>query len=464
MEEKIPAAGAAPRENKMGVLPVGKLLATMAVPMMISMLFQAFYNIVDSIFVARLSQDAMNAVSLAFPLQMLVISVAGGTGVGMNALLSRSLGEKRQDLADRTANTGIFLSLCSCVVFAVIGVCLGRPFFLLQTQNQAIVDYGTAYIGICLGLSVACFSQFCLERLLQSTGRTGLAMITQIVGAVTNIVLDPILIFGLLGAPRLEVAGAAVATVSGQFLAAGLALILNLKCNPEIHIRAKDIRLDKHIAAEIYKIGVPSIIMQSIGSVMTFTMNRILISFTEAATAVFGAYFKLQSFIFMPVFGLNNGMVPIVSYNFGAARPERVKKTIRLTIIVAVCIMTAGCVTLELIPEVLLGLFSPSEEMLSIGIPALRIIGVHFPVAGFCIIAGSVFQAIGNPVYSLVTSVCRQLVVLLPAAWLLAQTGNLTLVWFAFPIAEVMSLILSSIFLRRTMRSAEARMLAIQNR
>ena len=462
MEEKIPSGAPAPGENKMGVLPVGKLLTTMAVPMMISMLFQAFYNIVDSIFVARLSQDAMNAVSLAFPLQMLVISVAGGTGVGMNALLSRALGQKRQDLADRAANTGIFLSLCSCVVFALIGVFLGRPFFELQTQNQAIVDYGSAYIGICLGLSVACFSQFCLERLLQSTGRTGLAMTTQIIGALTNIALDPILIFGLLGAPRMEVAGAAVATVSGQALAAVLALILNIKCNPDVHIRLKEIRPDKQMIRDIYKIGVPSIIMQSIGSVMTFTMNRILISFTEAATAVFGAYFKLQSFIFMPVFGLNNGMVPIVSYNFGAARPERVKKTIKLTITIAVCIMTAGLILFETIPGALLGLFSPSEEMMSIGMAALRIIGIHFPVAGFCIIAGSVFQAIGNPVYSLICSVCRQLVVLLPAAWLLAQTGNLTLVWFAFPIAEVMSLIMSLIFLRKTMHSADARMLAMQ--
>ena len=455
MEQNTPAAGAAPRENKMGVLPEGKLLATMAVPMMISMLFQALYNIVDSVFVAKLSQDAMNAVSLAFPLQTLVIAVAGGTGVGMNALLSRSLGEKKQEMADRAANTGIFLNLCSCVVFALIGVLLGRPFFELQTQNQVIVDYGASYIAICLGLSVACFSQFCMERLLQSTGRTSLSMITQIIGAVTNIILDPILIFGLLGAPRLEVAGAAVATVAGQTLAAVAALILNLKCNPDIHIRAKEIRLDKHIAGEIYKIGIPSIIMQAIGSIMTFTMNRILISFTEAATAVFGAYFKLQSFIFMPVFGLNNGMVPIVSYNFGAARPKRVRKTIKLTVTVAICIMTVGCVLFETIPGVLLGLFSPSEEMLSIGIPALRIIGIHFPVAGFCIIAGSVFQAIGNPLYSLLCSVCRQLVVLLPAAWLLAKTGRLELVWLSFLIAEVFSLALSLIFLRLTLRRAE---------
>lgn len=464
MGNRTPAAGAAPQENKMGVLPVGKLLAGMAVPMMISMLFQALYNVVDSVFVAMLSQDAMNAVSLAFPLQTLVIAVASGTGVGMNALLSRSLGEKRQEMADRAANTGIFLYLCSFVAFALIGVLVGRPFFELQTENQAIIDYGADYITICLGCSLGCFCQFCLERLLQSTGRTGLSMITQIIGAVTNIILDPILIFGLFGAPRMEVAGAAVATVAGQFLAAIVALILNLKCNPDVHIRLKEIRLDKHIAKEIYQIGIPSIIMQSIGSIMTFTMNRILISFTEAATAVFGAYFKLQSFVFMPVFGLNNGMVPIVSYNFGAAKPERVKKTIKLTITVAVCIMTIGAILFEMIPHVLLGFFSPSEEMLSIGTIALRIIGIHFPLAGFCIIAGSVCQAIGNPVYSLINAVCRQLVVLLPAAWLLAQTGNLTMVWFAFPIAELMSLLLSSVFLRRTLHNANAYMLAAQER
>ena len=462
MEEKNPAAGAVPAENKMGVMTEGKLLASMAVPMMISMLFQALYNIVDSVFVAMLSQDAMNAVSLAFPLQTLVIAVAGGTGVGMNALLSRSLGEKKFDMADRAANTGIFLNLCSAVVFALIGIFLGRPFFALQTQNQVIVDYGADYIAVCLGLSVAVFMQVCMERLLQSTGRTSLSMVTQIIGAVTNIVLDPILIFGLFGAPRLEVAGAAIATVIGQCLATTTGIILNVKCNPEIHIRAREIRLDKHIAKEIYKIGVPSIIMQSIGSIMTFTMNRILISFTEAATAVFGAYFKLQSFIFMPVFGLNNGMVPIVSYNFGAARPERVKKTIKLSVIVAISIMSVGFLLFESVPQVLLGLFSPSEEMLAIGVPALRIIGFHFPIAGFCIIAGSVFQAIGNPVHSLINAVCRQLVVLLPVAWLLAQSGNLNLVWFAFPIAELMSLLLCSVFLRKTMRTADARMLAVQ--
>ena len=456
MDKKHPAP--APGENKMGVLPVGKLLAGMAVPMMISMLFQALYNVVDSIFVARISQDALNAVSLAFPLQSLMIALGGGTGVGMNALLSRSLGEKKQEAADQAANTGIFLFLCSALIFAAIGLTVAKPFFLAQTKNMAIVEYGVEYTYICLGLSVGIFSQFCFERLLQSTGRTTLSMATQLTGAIINIVLDPILIFGLFGFPRMEVAGAALATVIGQIVAAGVAVVLNVKFNHDIHISLRKIRWHGRTAREIYRVGIPSIIMQSIGSIMTFSLNRILISFTEAATAVFGAYFKLQSFIFMPVFGLNNGMVPIVSYNFGAAREDRVKRAIKLTVCTAICIMTVGTILFETIPGALLGFFSPSEEMLAIGQPALRIIGLHLPLAGFCIIAGSVCQAIGNPVYSLINSVCRQIVVLIPVAWLLAQTGNLTLVWFAFPIAELMSLLMSAIFLRKTMNAATARM------
>nr|WP_298032947.1 MATE family efflux transporter [uncultured Dysosmobacter sp.] len=453
-----PAPGTPPRENKMGVMPIAPLLAGMAIPMMISMLVQALYNVVDSVFVAKISQDALNAVSLAFPLQNLMIAVGGGTAVGINALLSRSLGEKRQDMADKAANTGIFLSLCSAAVFAVLILLLAKPFFLAQTKNPVIVAYGTAYARICLGLSVGIFSQFCFERLLQSTGRTTLAMATQLIGALINIVMDPILIFGLLGFPRLEVAGAAWATVLGQIVAATLAVLLNVKCNPDVHIRLRDIRLHRDAAREIYRVGLPSIIMQSIGSVMTFGMNKILISFTEAATAVFGAYFKLQSFIFMPVFGLNNGMVPIVSYNYGAARLDRVKKAIKLTICTAVCIMTLGFAVFQLAPEFLLGFFSPSEEMLAIGPTALRLICLPFPMAGFCIIAGSVCQAIGNPFYSLIISVGRQLVVLLPAAWLLAQTGRLELVWLSFLIAEFASLILSITFLRRTLKAAQKRL------
>lgn len=453
MENKTPA----PQENKMGILPVGKLLAGMAVPMMISMLVQALYNVVDSVFVAMISQDALNAVSLAFPLQNLMIAFGGGTAVGINALLSRSLGEKRQDMADRAANTGIFLSLCNFALFAVVGLLFARPFFLAQTANPAIVDAGSAYAKICLGCSIGIFSQFCFERLLQSTGRTTLSMCTQLVGAVINIILDPILIFGLLGAPRLEVAGAALATVIGQVIAALLGLALNLKKNHDIHIRLRSIRWDRPVAGEIYRVGLPSIIMQSIGSIMTFGLNKILISFTEAATAVFGAYFKLQSFVFMPVFGLNNGMVPIVAYNYGAARLDRVKRTVKLTICTAVAIMTLGFAAFQLIPGTLLSFFNASEEMLSIGKVALRIISCSFPLAGFAIIAGSVCQAIGNPFYSLIVSICRQLVVLLPAAWLLAQTGRLELVWTSFLIAEVASLVFSAVFLRRTMRAVAER-------
>ena len=461
MNDRTSAAGAAPQENKMGVMPVGRLLAGMAVPMMISMLVQALYNVVDSVFVSRISEDAFNAVSLAFPLQSLMIAVGAGTAVGINALLSRSLGEKKQDMADRAAGTGIFLSLCSAVVFALIGIFLSRPFFLAQAKSvPEIVEMGTSYIRICLGLSVGLFCQFCFERLLQSTGRTTLAMITQLAGAVTNIVLDPIFIFGLLGMPKLGVAGAAVATVLGQFVGAILAIILNLKCNPDVHIRSRLIRPDKQAVQEIYRVGIPSIVMQSIGSIMTFGMNKILFVFTPTATAVFGAYFKIQSFIFMPIFGLNNGMVPIISYNFGAARPERVWKTVRLTIFTAVSIMFLGFLAFQTIPATLLSLFDASAEMTAIGIPALRIISISFLLAGFCIIAGSVCQAIGNPMYSMVVSVCRQLVVLLPAAWLLAQTGRLELVWWSFPIAEIASVTLSTIFLRRTVRSANARMKA----
>ncbi len=446
------------RENKMGTMPVGKLLVSMATPMMVSMLVQAFYNVVDSVFVSQLGEDALNAVSLAFPLQQLMIAVCGGTAVGMNAMLSRSLGAKQFERANKIANTGVFLFLCSSVVFTLIGIFLSKPFFLAQTDVEQIVDYGTDYASVCLGASVGICSQFCFEKLLQSTGKTTHSMIAQLIGAVINIILDPILIFGLLGLPKLEVLGAAIATVAGQIVAAVVAIVFNIRCNKEIHITTRLIRWDKEIVKTIYKIGVPSIIMQSIGSIMTFTLNRILITFTTTATAVFGSYFKLQSFVFMPIFGLNNGMVPIIAYNYGAKKYDRVKKTITLSIIYAVTIMFIGVLSFELIPHVLLSFFNASAEMLEIGVPALRIIGTHLLLAGFCIIAGSVCQAIGKPVYSLIVSVCRQLVVLLPSAWLLAQTGRLELVWFAFPIAECVSFVLSVIFLSKTMRRAKEKM------
>lgn len=443
------------QENKMGVLPVGRLLFGMAAPIMISMLVQAFYNVVDSIFVSRLSENALSAVSLAFPLQNLMIAVGGGTAMGMNALLARSLGAKKQNDADRAANTGVFLALMSFVIFAVVGALGARAFFEVQTDVEEIVNYGTDYALICLCCSIGIFMQFCCERLLQATGRTSLAMWTQLVGAVINIILDPILIFGMFGMPRMEVAGAAVATVIGQIVAAIIGIILNIRHNPEIHLSFKKIRWHGPTVRQIYRIGVPSIIMQCIGSVMNFAMNMILIGFTTTATAVFGAYFKLQSFIFMPVFGLNNAMVPIISYNYGAGKPDRVKKTVKLSILTAVIIMALGVLAFELIPDILLSMFNPSAEMLAIGEPALRIIGCHFLLAGFCIVAGSVCQAIGNPMYSLIVSVCRQLFVLLPVAWLLSQTGQLVLVWLAFPIAETVSLVMSAFFLRKTLKAVE---------
>lgn len=446
------------KENKMGVMPITKLLFTMSGPMMISMIVQACYNIVDSVFVSQLSENALNAVSLAFPLQQLMIAVCGGTAVGMNALLSRSLGAKKFERANKIANTGIFLFACSYVLFALIGFFFARPFFLAQTDVEEIVNYGVDYASICMCCSIGIFGQFCFEKMLQATGRTFCTMITHLIGSIVNIVLDPILIFGLFGFPRLEVAGAAIATVAGQIVAGIIAIIFNLKYNKDVHISFKLIRFDKEIAKDIYKIGLPSIIMQSIGSVMTFCMNKILIAFTTTATAVFGAYFKLQSFVFMPIFGLNNGMVPIIAYNYGAKKPDRVKKTIVLTIITAVSIMSIGTLLFELIPHVLLGFFNASEAMLEIGVVALRIIGVHLVLAGFCIISGSVCQAIGNPNHSLIVSVCRQLLALLPSAWLLAQTGKLELVWFAFPIAECVSLILSAIFLRKTLKTAKQKM------
>ena len=448
-------AGAAPQENKMGVLPVGKLLAGMAVPMMISMLVQALYNIVDSVFVSRLSENAFNAVGLAFPLQSLMIAVGAGTAVGINALLSRSLGEKKQEMADRAAGAGIFLlPICSYLVFAFIGLFLSRPFFVAQAKAvPEIVEYGVQYTRICLGLSVGIFSQFCFERLLQSTGRTSLAMCTQLLGAIINIVMDPILIFGLCGAPRMGVAGAAVATVVGQIVAAIVGLIVNIKCNHDIHIHRKNIRWDPIVAKEIYRVGIPSIIMQSISSVMTFGMNKILFVFTPTATAVFGAYFKIQSFVFMPIFGMNNGMVPIISYNYGARKPERVKKTIRLAVFYAECIMLVGFCIFQFLPDKLLGLFAASDAMLAIGVPALRIICPHFLLAGAGIVLSSVFQALGNGVFSLTVSICRQLVVLIPAAWLLSRTGEVNMVWWAFIIAEVASLALSLVFMARINRT-----------
>ena len=434
-------------ENKMGVMPINKLLLGMSVPMMFSMLVQALYNIVDSIFVARISEDALTAVSLAFPLQSLLIALAGGTCVGLNAVLSKALGEKNYEKVNKSATNAIFLMVINIIVFFIIGIVAVKPFYTSQTTDTEIVTYGVQYLSIVLTCSFGIFFQFVFDKMLQSTGNTFYTMITQLVGALTNIILDPILIFGLLGFPKMGVIGAAVATVAGQILAAVVSLIFNLTKNKEINMSFKGFRPDMGIIKQIYKVGVPSIIMQSIGSIMTYGLNQILIAFSTTATAVFGVYFKLQSFVFMPIFGLNNGMVPIVAYNYGAQKRSRLLKTVKLSVLYAVGIMMAGVLVFQLIPDKLFLLFDASEQMLEMGIPALRIISIHFPIAGVCIICGTLFQALGNAVYSMINSICRQVVVLLPAAYLLAQLGNVNYVWWAFPIAELMSLLMTCIFL-----------------
>lgn len=434
----------------MGIMPVKKLIVTMSLPMMISMLVQALYNIVDSIFVARLSEDALTAVTLAFPLQNLMIAVASGTGVGVNALLSKSLGEKRFDRSDKAANTAIFLSFCNFAIFALIGMTLSAAFIHSQTQDAVVAGYGITYLRIVMGLSLGISFQIMLERLLQSTGRTVFSMASQLTGAIINIILDPIMIFGLFGCPAFGVAGAAYATVIGQTVAAMIGLILNLRYNADIRISMHSIlQPNAKIIGRIYQVGVPSILMMAIGSLMTYMMNRILIGFSNTATAVFGVYFKLQSFFFMPIFGLNNGLIPVLAYNYGARNKSRIDEALKFSVALAVCIMGLGTIIFHVMPNRLLDLFNASDDMRVIGVPALRIISLHFPIAALCIVMGSIFQAFSRSIYSLVISVTRQLLVLIPAAWLLARTGVVTNVWFAFPIAEVSSLIISVICFRR---------------
>ena len=440
-------------ENIMGTMDVNPLLIKLSIPMMISMLVQALYNVVDSIFVARVSENALTAVSLAFSLQNMMFAVGIGTGVGVNALLSKSLGEKNQSRANKTAENGLFLALCSYLVFLVLGLTVVRPYFYAQTADADIAEQGIRYLTICCVLSLGMFMQVMNEKLLAATSRTTLSMISQLVGAIVNIILDPIFIFGYCGEALSGTTGAALATVIGQFCGAGVSFYLNLRKNPDIQLDFKGFRPSAEAIKRIYVVGLPSIAMQCVGSVMTFLMNQILMAFTATAVAVFGVYFKLQSFVFMPIFGMNNGMVPIISYNYGARKPERVKKTIRLAVFYAECIMLVGFCIFQFLPDKLLGLFAASDAMLAIGIPALRIICPHFLLAGAGIVLSSVFQALGNGVFSLTVSICRQLVVLIPAAWLLSRTGEVNMVWWSFIIAEVVSLTLSLIFMARINRT-----------
>ena len=441
------------QENKMGVMPIPKLLISMSLPMIMSMLVQALYNVVDSMFVAQLNENALTAVSLAFPIQNLMIAVAAGTGVGINALLSKSLGEKKFETANTIAKNGILLGILSSLVFAILGLLGSRLFFEIQTKDAQIIEYGTQYMSVITIVSFGIFLQITFERLLQSTGKTIFNMITQGMGAIINIILDPILIFGWFGLPSMGVTGAAVATVIGQIFAALLGLFFNYKFNKEIHVSFKGFKPCKETIGNIYKIGVPSIIMQSIGSLTTFGINNILLMFSSTAATVFGVYFKLQSFVFMPVFGLTNGMIPIVAYNYGAQNKKRIYQTIKLSTIIAVGIMLVGVVIFQTFPKTLLGLFEASEHMLEIGVPALRTISLSFVFAGFCIVSSCVFQALGNGVYSMLLSIARQIVIILPVAFTFAKLFGLNMVWYAYPIAEVVSVIMCIFMLKHIIKT-----------
>jgi putative MATE family efflux protein len=436
-------------ENKMGVMPIHRLLLSMSIPMIGAMVVQALYNVVDSIFVAQIGENALTGVSLAFPVQMLLIGVAVGTGVGLNAYLSKSLGEKKFDTVNKTAMNGIFLAWVSCALFTLFGFLGVEAFFRAQTDISEIVGYGQEYLFVICIFSFGAFNQITLERLLTSTGRTFYSMISQTAGAVTNIILDPIMIFGLLGCPEMGVTGAALATVIGQTVGAGLALYFNLRKNTEIELSLKGFRPSLGIIKRIYAVGLPSILMGSLGSAMTYGLNSILISFTSTAAAVFGVYFKLQSFIFMPIFGLNNGMVPILAYNLGARKKERITGTIKLSLMYALGIMALGTAVFQIFPDKLLMMFNATEDMLSLGVPALRIISLHYLFAAFCIIALSVFQALGNGLYSLFVATSRQLFLLLPIAWALSLSGTVNAIWWAFPATEAATLVLCAILLKR---------------
>jgi len=442
------------QENKMGVMPVGKLLANMALPMIISMLVQALYNVVDSIYVSRISESAVTAMALAFPVQNLQIGFAVGIGVGVNSLLSKSLGERNQEQANFTAGNGLTLMLIVSVGFMIFGLVGVGPYFRIQSEVAETVEGGIVYTRICCLLTVGVFVQILGERLLQATGRTVYTMIGQATGAITNIILDPVFIFGVpaLGIPAMGIAGAAVATVAGQWVGAALVWIFNFKCNPEVRFGLKYLKLRREVVGPILMVGIPSIIMNSIGSVMNFGMNQILQGFQETATGVFGIYFKLQSFFFMPLFGLNGATISIIAFNYGARKPERIVKTLKIASVSALCLMTAGLLVFQLLPQMLLNLFNPSPAFMEMGCVALRTISWCFPIAAVCIVLGASFQALGNGIYSTITSICRQMLVLLPVAYLLSLSGNVNLVWLAFPIAELVSALTTVVLFRKIYR------------
>ena len=430
------------KENKMGTEPMLKLILSMSLPAMFSMLVQALYNIVDSYFVAQISEEALTAVSLAFPLQMLMISVAVGTGIGINSLVSRRLGQKQQAAADKAATHGIFLAVFSWIAFALIGIFGTKAFFHAFTQNPNVLQMGCDYTYIVLIFSVGIFVEINIEKTLQATGNMIYPMVFQLVGAITNIILDPILIFGLLGMPKMGIAGAAAATVIGQILSMLVSIYVVFRKDHIVHITFKKFRFEWATIRDIYAVGVPSIIMQSIGSVMTTILNGILIVFSEAAVAVLGVYFKLQSFIFMPVFGMTHGVMPIMGYNFGAGNKKRLLSALKIGCILALCIMAVGTAIFMIFPRQLLMIFNASDAMMEIGIHALRTICLCFLPAALGIMFSTLFQAVGSGNRSLVISILRQLVIIVPVAYLMSKIG-LYFVWIAFPIAEVFSFVVS---------------------
>ena len=440
------------RENKMGVMSEGKLLINMALPMIISMLVQALYNVIDSIYVSQVSESAVTALGLAFPVQNLQIGFAVGIGVGVNSLLSKSLGEKNQEAANRAAGNGFFLMLLVTVGFVLFGIFGVRPYYEMQSTVTETVEGGIAYTAICCIGTLGVFMGILCERLLQATGRTLHTMITQSTGAIVNIILDPILIHGWLGLPAMGVAGAAVATVIGQWVSGLLALFFNIKFNADIQLNLKYLKPQGATIRQILTVGVPSIVMNGIGSFMNFSMNQILQGFSETATSVFGIYFKIQSFFFMPLFGINNATISIIAYNYGARRPDRIMNTQKIAAGAALVLMLTGLAVFQFTPDLALNLFNPSEEFLVIGRAALRTISWSFPIAAVCISLSSCFQALGNGIYSTITSICRQMLVLLPAAYLLSLTGDVNKVWLAYPIAELASGAVTAILFTRIYR------------
>lgn len=439
-------------ENKMGAMPVGKLLVNMALPMIASMLVQALYNVVDSIYVSRVSESAVTALSLAFPVQNLQIGFATGVAVGVNALLSKSLGEGNRERANQAAGNGISLACIAVAAIMLFGFFGVHGYYSIQSQVPETVNGGTAYTTICCVFTLGVFVEILFERLLQSSGRTVYTMITQGTGAIINILLDPVFIFGKFGIPAMGIAGAAVATVIGQWVAAIMAVFFNFRFNADVRFDLRYLRLRRQIVRPILTVGVPSTVMMAIGAVMNFSMNQILQGFTETATGVFGVYFKLQSFFFMPIFGLNNATISIIAFNYGARNRKRIIATLKRSCCAAVALMCLGTLAFQTLPEVLLGIFNPSQEFLEIGTSALRIISLNFPVAAICIVLGATFQALGNGIYSTITSLCRQLFALLPVAYLLSLTGVVNNVWWAFPIAETVSLTVTLFFFRRIYR------------